>query len=170
MQKIRIANFASLNSNILTWKDFSSQQHDPFIFTPFGSMVPSPSWRSLIESQVLVSVLLLTFRYSNLNKLSVDLVPSCINSSKMKLLLKLFVTRKPSICILWRYLMYKGSQRISNSFKFRERKSLIILLSSFPPFLEASETILKSIPFSHLAEKMSSLQSLLPFLKISASL
>ena len=164
MQKTRIANFASLNSNILTWKDFSSQQHDPFIFTPFGSMVPSPSWRSLIESQVLVSVLLLTFRYSNLNKLSADLVPSCINSSKMKLLLKLFVTRKPSIC------MYKGSQRISNSFEFRERKSLIILLSSFPPFLEASETILKSIPFSHLAEKMSSLQSLLPFLKISASL
>lgn len=104
-------------------------------------LLTKSSWRHLIDSQVLVSKLLLTFRRSNLNLSPSNLVPLCINGTNklcwwISLLhaILLFAFSEDTLCI-----KEQGELLILSNSKYPE--GLIIPLLSLSPFIETFGTI-----------------------------
>ena len=123
-----------------------------------------PTSRHLIEPQILVSQLILTFCCSSLNLLSISFVPPCINNPNELCCWKSLLHTSLSICFLWRYLTCKGAEKIANTVEFRLLRRLdnSLIVASF--ICRSSDTIWISILISLLAVTMPSPQSLLSFI------
>lgn len=128
--KVRFKNYAALDSRMFILRDFSSDDHDPYVntFRQYSPHLEASDWTTDSGFK-----LILAFCCSSLNLLSISFVPPCINNPNELCCWKSLLHTSLSICFLWRYLTCKGAEKIANTVEFRLLRRLdnSLIVASF---------------------------------------